>query len=153
MSGFLSVEFRCPWCGSDRWGTVGERGRCGGVARDGLGRCVFTWARYEDYRVFVNLATGRRFASALELERVIGMRTAGPDGVKAAARASFPEVLHELLAELMPTPPTPGVIRRWTLSEQRAALMWASHEILGEEDPNVVRYERPRFIEERAATA
>jgi len=153
MSGFLSVEFRCPWCGSDRWGTIGERGRCNGSSLDGLGRCPFSWARYEDFRVFVNTTTGKSFGSALELERIVGMRTAPPGGIRPGAQASFPEVLHELLAELMACPPTPGVIRRWTLHEQRRALMWASHEILGEEDPTIVRFERPPFIEERAATA
>jgi hypothetical protein len=58
---FSSVEFVCPSCGGRRWGTQGALGRC---HTDG---CYFTWPRAADWRVFLEVRSGRGFRSAAEL--------------------------------------------------------------------------------------
>lgn len=134
MTGLLSVEFRCPQCKSLKWGTRDDVGVCSG--------CGFRWARRCDFRVFFR-KNGAGFSSREELDAVLR-------GVDYGRPPTVEELLHELLSFIMHKPPTLGVVQLWTRKEQRAALHWLTHEVLGDTRP---RAPRPPFIEEGAATA
>ncbi len=70
--GQATVEFRCPKCRGLKWGTVGHDGVNFGRCRnrlDGID-CRFEWLRADDWLVFVDSKTGRRFASRDEYERL-----------------------------------------------------------------------------------
>lgn len=147
--GFTGLEFRCPKCNPRgelpaAWGT--ERGNVGTCHTAG---CNFRWSRRHDFRVFVRARDGRPFESPVELEAFV----AGVALRQAPRLASSAETLYELLAELMAAPPTVAVIERWTMEEKHAALAWASREVLALDGEDVTRVERPKFVEEGAATA
>jgi hypothetical protein len=152
--GFEAVDFRCPVCKSNKWGTHAFVGECHGMRHDGK-PCDFRWSRRHDYSVFVR-PDGRGFRSPLELEQVIGMRTTAVAGgvvrlCGRGGRTAFPELLHDLLGELMARPPTVGVVERWTVDEKRRALDWATQAIMT--GSLVGPPPRPPFIEEGAGTA
>jgi len=77
--GFFSVDFCCPLCGSEFWGTSGLFGLCNGSKTDDYGsgwkaveRCTFKWLRTDDWRVFVDGVSGIGFASRDDFERAVG---------------------------------------------------------------------------------
>lgn len=148
--GLRSVEFRCPMCTSDKWGTEesGMIGRCRG---DG---CTFRWNRRRDFRVFVRKADGRGFRSPVELEAQLGAPTF-INGVSMIPppRQALVDDLHDLLCEAMVRPPTVAIVERWSTAEKLQALRWASAQILADLGEGVPRVRRPPFIEDGAATA
>jgi hypothetical protein len=148
LRGLTAVAFKCPQCGGDRWGTRGIIGVCHGRAFIS-DACGYTWVRLHDYRVFVRISSGVGFASPAELDLCLD----GGVPTSPTPPMSFPETLHELLACVMARPPTVAVVALWSRREQRAALNWASGQILAEEDPMRPIVERPPFIEDGAATA
>jgi len=150
LVGLSMVEFRCPKCQGTEWGSDGITGRCEEPGILGSrGTCTFTWSRRHDHRVFFRKDNGAGFASREELEAVLRLQASAP------TRPPFELLLHELLGQVMHRPPTLGVVALWSRHEQRQALHWVTHEILAEcvvAGPGE-RLERPRFIEEGAATA
>lgn len=78
--GFTSVEFRCPKCGSRRWGSnslarglecSGDWGFCNGSLRIGK-PCDFRWERSNDWRFFYEIPSGAAFPSPAEYAKRIG---------------------------------------------------------------------------------
>lgn len=150
--GVMAVRFKCPKCGSDRWGTRdGVVGVCRGPDCLWAEGGPFTWSRARDFRFFYREIDGTGFETAEQYEQTIGV-TAGI--AVATTRRTLPEMLHELLTEIMERPPTVAVVQLWQTDELRQALRWCSGE-LASRGPwgDGRRVERPAFIEEGAATA
>lgn len=150
--GVMAVHFKCPRCASDRWGTRDAVGVCRGY-RCGEGKGgAFTWSRAHDFRFFVRDIDGTGFETPEQYEETIGV---GALGIAiATTRRTLPEMLHELLEEIMERPPTIAVVQMWKTEELRAALHWCSRELAARGVwGDGRRVPRPEFIEEGAATA
>jgi hypothetical protein len=148
LAGILKIGFTCPVCSNAGFGThydssdgAGEPGVAVGHC-NGHG-CKYEWLRRDDWTVFHNASTGRPFASPLEYSRLLS----------ADEPPTFAETLYDLLGCVMERAPSVGVIDHWSTDARRAALAWASNEVMREFEPERAPSSRPVFIEEGAGTA
>ncbi len=77
--GLTAVEFRCPRCGSKKWGTVGRHGVCKSVTDEEVApgwkfsrRCPFEWLRSDDWLVFRLIGSDAPFPTRAAYEAVVG---------------------------------------------------------------------------------